>query len=172
MNETRSAPWSSHRRSSPRSLITSRCGAKQRSAQCIQKQRLAPGVLSALDCGNAHADHHAQEIAEGAESWRGLVALGISGGLVPCPSALILLLTAVSLGRTALGLVLVTAFSFGLAILVTAVGTAVVLFGDRIRSMSMGGRIALALPVFSAVVVTVLGIGLTWDGLIEVVGGA
>ena len=62
-------------------------------------------------------------------------------------------------------------FSFGLAILVTAVGTAVVLFGDRIRSLSMGGRLSLALPVFSAVVVTALGIGLTWDGLIEVVGG-
>ena len=54
-----------------------------------------------------------------------LVALGASGGLVPCPSALVLLLTAVSLGRTGLGLILLVAFSAGLAVVLTAIGLVV-----------------------------------------------
>ena len=119
----------------------------------------------------AHAAAHAQEIVDGAASWRGLVALGISGGLAPCPSALVLLLTAVSLGRTALGLTLVAAFSFGLALLVTAVGAAVVLFGDRLRKLPTGGLFSGVLPVVSAVIVTLLGLGLTVEGLRDLLGG-
>ena len=52
--------------------------------------------------------------------------LGISGGIAPCPSALVLLLTAISFHRIAFGLVLVAVFSVGLAMVVSAVGVAVV----------------------------------------------
>jgi nickel/cobalt transporter (NicO) family protein len=55
----------------------------------------------------------------------GLIALGISGGLVPCPSALVLLLTSIALGRIALGLGLLTAFSAGLAVVLISIGAAV-----------------------------------------------
>jgi ABC-type nickel/cobalt efflux system permease component RcnA len=82
-----------------------------------------------------------------------------------------LLLTAVSLGRTALGLTLVAAFSLGLALLVTAVGTAVVLFGDRLRRLPGGGLFSGILPVISAVIVTLLGLGLTIEGLRDLFGG-
>ena len=50
------------------------------------------------------------------------MALGISGGILPCPSALVLLLAAVSLNRTGFGIVLVLAFSLGLAAVLTVVG--------------------------------------------------
>ncbi len=53
---------------------------------------------------------------------RSLVALGVSGGLIPCPAALVLLLSAISLDRTGLGIVLVVAFSVGLAVVLTGIG--------------------------------------------------
>ncbi len=55
-------------------------------------------------------------------SWKGLVALGVSGGLVPCESALILLLGAIALDRVALGLMLLVAFSLGLALVLVMIG--------------------------------------------------
>ena len=51
-----------------------------------------------------------------------LIALGASGGLVPCESALVLLLSAIALGRVGLGLMLLTAFSLGLAVVLVAIG--------------------------------------------------
>ncbi len=54
--------------------------------------------------------------------WRSLLALGVSGGLVPCPSALVVLLGAIALGRLGFGLLLVAVFSLGLAGALTGVG--------------------------------------------------
>ena len=58
-------------------------------------------------------------------SWKGLVAFGASGGLVPCESALVLLLGAIALGRVGLGLLLLVSFSLGLALVLMAIGMAV-----------------------------------------------
>ncbi len=72
------------------------------------------------DHGHDHHPDHDHEHSHGHShmpeeiSWSGLAALGASGGLVPCESALVLLLTAVALGRVALGLLLLVSFSFGL----------------------------------------------------------
>jgi nickel/cobalt exporter len=55
-------------------------------------------------------------------SWKGLTALGISGGLVPCESALVLLLGAIALNRVAFGLVLLLSFSLGLATVLVVIG--------------------------------------------------
>ena len=44
-----------------------------------------------------------------------LFALGITGGIIPCPAALVVLLSAFALHRIGLGFFLITAFSFGLA---------------------------------------------------------
>lgn len=96
---------------------------------------------------------------------RGLVALGVSGGLAPCPSALVLLLTAIGLQRIGLGLVLVFAFSVGLALLVTGLGLLVLALGDRLRDARPTAGAVRVLPVLSAVAVTVLGGALTWKGL-------
>ena len=67
-----------------------------------------------------HEHHHHHEHGQGGA--RSLVAVGVSGGLLPCPSALVVLLAAISLHRVAFGLLLVVAFSFGLAAAITGVG--------------------------------------------------
>jgi ABC-type nickel/cobalt efflux system permease component RcnA len=109
----------------------------------------------------AHAAHHAAEISSVSRP-ADIVALGISGGLAPCPSALVLLLTAISLQRIALGLVLVFCFSLGLALLVTAVGLVVVRMGHRVRTVERSGRLLTLLPVGSAVFIVLIGIGITF----------
>ena len=112
----------------------------------------------------AHAALHAEEMAK-VSTPRDVIAMGISGGLAPCPSALVLLLTAISFHRVAFGLVLVAVFSFGLAFVVTAVGVTVVMVGDRIRDRVSDGVFTRTLPAFSAIVITTLGLGLTLAGL-------
>jgi nickel/cobalt transporter (NicO) family protein len=91
-----------------------------------------------------------------------LVALGVSGGLVPCPSGLVLLLSAVSLGRPGLGLVMLTAFSAGLAMVLTVIGLIVLyakgLLPEKTRE---SGWMTRYLPVASAAVIVVVGILMT-----------
>ena len=81
------------------------------------------------DHGNDHDHHHGPgghtHVPEGDITLGSLIALGASGGLVPCPSALVLLLTAIAIGRVAFGLVLLTAFSLGLAVVLMTIGCAV-----------------------------------------------
>jgi len=93
-------------------------------------------------------------------TWRSLLTLGISGGLVPCPSAMVLLLAAVALNKTAYGMLLVVAFSVGLAITLTLVGLAFVYARNRFREPSAGNRWAHLLPVMSACTIMVVGIAL------------
>jgi nickel/cobalt transporter (NicO) family protein len=93
-------------------------------------------------------------------TWRSLLALGISGGLVPCPSAMVLLLAAVALNKTAYGMLLVVAFSVGLAITLTAVGLVFLYARNRFHKPRQGAHWPQLLPILSAGVITVLGIGL------------
>ena len=99
-------------------------------------------------------------------SRRGLVALAFSGGILPSPSALVVLLGSVSLGRTALGLLLIAAFSVGLAASLVAVGALAI----RARGLADGrvpvGLLRLA-PVGSAALIAVVGLALTARGLID-----
>jgi nickel/cobalt exporter len=118
---------------------------------------------------HGHAAAHAEEMAE-AGTPGDLIALGISGGIAPCPSALVLLLTAISFHRIAFGLVLVTVFSLGLALVVSALGVIVILLGDRLRDRVERRWFSQIIPVISAVVITVLGAGLTFVGVKAVVG--
>jgi ABC-type nickel/cobalt efflux system permease component RcnA len=90
-------------------------------------------------------------------TWRSLLTLGISGGLVPCPSALVLLLAAVALNKTAFGMWLVVAFSLGLALTLSAVGMAFLYARNRFGAARAGGRWALVLPVMSALMITGVG---------------
>ena len=97
---------------------------------------------------------------------RGLLGLGISGGLVPCPSALVVLIAAISQHRLGLGMVLILVFSLGLAATLTAVGLAVVWGGRlvgrlRLESRLFGGRVAGALPALSASVIVLAGVLIT-----------
>jgi ABC-type nickel/cobalt efflux system permease component RcnA len=100
-----------------------------------------------------------------------MLALGVSGGILPCPSALVVMLGAIAVHRVAFGLLLVVAFSIGLAATLTSVGLLVVYarrFVDRVPS---SGRVVQAAPMFSAAVITVLGVGLTVQALGTFPGG-
>jgi len=96
-------------------------------------------------------------------SWSGLAALGASGGLVPCESALVLLLTAIALRRVGLGLVLLVSFSLGLALVLMAIGVLVI----YAKNLLPGGGHASGhpfyrwMPVASAAVVMMLGVVMT-----------
>lgn len=90
-------------------------------------------------------------------SWRSLLGLGISGGLIPCPSAMILLLATIALHKTAYGLVMVLAFSVGLAITLSSVGLAF-LYARRIFGKSrIPNRLVRVLPTLSAGFITCIG---------------
>lgn len=92
-----------------------------------------------------------------AVTWRGLLALGVSGGLLPCPSAMVLLLAAVALNKTLFGLLLVVAFSIGLAMTLIAVGMAFLFARNRFASRLGSSPWTPLIPVLSAAAITVLG---------------
>ncbi|MFJ2954525.1 nickel/cobalt transporter [Streptomyces sp. NPDC087270] len=97
---------------------------------------------------------------------RGLVGLGIAGGLVPSPSALVVLLGAIALGRTAFGAGLVVAYGLGMAATLTGVGLLLVRLGGRLGGLSdrpifaLARRIAPHTAVLTAALVLVVGLGL------------
>jgi nickel/cobalt exporter len=99
-----------------------------------------------------------------------LLAMGVSGGLVPCPEALGVMLVAIGLDRIALGLGLIVAFSLGLAAVLIAIGILLVRFrGGLDRLGKPGSHLQRLLPLVSAVIVTVLGVGIALKGLMSYV---
>ncbi len=120
--------------------------------------------LSHQHGGRAHT--HQPPGASGARvTWRSLLVLGVSGGLIPCPSALVLLLSAISLGRIGFGMVLVVAFSAGLAIVLTAIGLLCVYARRLFARFSFEPRLPRFLPVASALAITVAGGLIVLDAL-------
>jgi ABC-type nickel/cobalt efflux system permease component RcnA len=103
----------------------------------------------------------------GRVTWRSLLALGISGGLLPCPSALVVLLSAISLHRVGYGIVLVIAFSVGLAATLTSVGLLFVYAGRLMKRPLGSGRLVRVLPVVSALVIACAGAGICYEAAIN-----
>ena len=87
--------------------------------------------------------------------------MGTSAGLLPCPSALVVLLGAIAQHQLGLGLVLIVAFSLGLAATLTALGIAVVYAGRVTTRLHVPPRVVTAVPAVSAVVIVVVGCVLT-----------
>lgn len=117
---------------------------------------------------HGHGDGHTHSHLPPAEGVKlgSLVAMGVSGGLVPCPEALGIMIIAVGLNRIALGLGLIVSFSFGLAAVLIVIGVLLVRSRALVeRFGSLGGRLSSGLPLGSAVIVTVLGVGITLGGL-------
>jgi len=104
-----------------------------------------------------HHDHPTQDTL----SVRSLLAVGVSGGLLPCPSALVVLLAAISLHRIAFGLVLIVAFSAGLALTITGIGLVAVLAQGTFRRIGFDGRLVRLLPAASALVILAAGLAMT-----------
>jgi ABC-type nickel/cobalt efflux system permease component RcnA len=110
-----------------------------------------------------HDDHHGHDHDHApapGSGLRGLVAVGISGGLLPCPTALVVLLAAISLHRVGYGLLLIVAFSVGLASVVTGIGLLAVGAKRTFGRMSLEGRVIRALPAVSALVIVALGVAM------------
>ena len=103
-----------------------------------------------------------------APSFGSLLALGVSGGLIPCPSALVVLLSAIALQRVGFGLVLILVFSIGLATVLTLLGIIFVVAGKRLEGVAQSnGRLLHTLPVVSACFVTLAGVGITYQALLQ-----
>jgi ABC-type nickel/cobalt efflux system permease component RcnA len=101
-------------------------------------------------------------------TWRSLLALGVSGGLLPCPSALVVMLSAISLGRVGYGLALIVAFSVGLAATLTAAGLLFVYASRFAAGRRAGeGRLVKALPVLSALVIACAGAAICYEALAQ-----
>lgn len=111
--------------------------------------------------GHSHSHSHAHHHVPDEITWRGVLGMGAAAGLIPCPSALVVLLAAVAQNEIALGLLLIVAFSVGLAGTLTALGLGVVYAKQAMPRFAFGGRIASALPAASAVVIVVVGLALT-----------
>ena len=119
--------------------------------------------------GHEHPGHDAP--ASGPPSRRGLVAMGLAGGLVPSPSALVVFLAAAGLGHPWVGVALVVAFGVGMASTLAVVGLLVVRLRDRAEARVRAGagrRLGTVLryaPLLTAAVVTLLGVSLAVRGL-------
>jgi ABC-type nickel/cobalt efflux system permease component RcnA len=129
-----------------------------------------PHGFGAHDHDHSHHDHsHMPPGADGSPvTWRSLLALGISGGILPCPSALVLLLAAVSLGRTVFGMVLVAAFSAGLAGVLIAVGLLFVKGGRVIgQAPKLQGAVRW-MPAASAVAILIIGAIISFEAVTRI----
>jgi ABC-type nickel/cobalt efflux system permease component RcnA len=119
--------------------------------------------------GGYQADHHHHEHVghghshipmdpeTGKITWKSLLSVGISGGALPCPSALVVLLSAISLHRVGFGLILIVAFSLGLAAVLTTIGILLVYASKFTQRFSPAGSLKYRLPLVSSFVITVLG---------------
>jgi nickel/cobalt exporter len=116
-----------------------------------------------------HHGHHHHSHEHAVMRKRGLVAIGISAGIVPCPTALVVLLAAISLHRVGYGLVLIVAFSIGLAVAVTGIGLLAVTARQRFSRMSFNGPVIRALPALSAFAVIGVGLVMTLRALPSIV---
>jgi nickel/cobalt exporter len=120
---------------------------------------------------------HTHEIAP---TVRGTILLGFAGGLVPSPSAVVVLVGAAALGKAWFGLLLVLAFGVGLALTLTAAGVAVVKLGSGVSHVlatrsrwadsPVAALVRRTVPLGSAFVVVALGVGLVFKGAATALG--
>ena len=109
---------------------------------------------------DAHQHGHSH-LPAGDVTWKSLLALGISGGLVPCPDAIAILLVAVAINRIVFGMLLIVAFSVGLALVLILIGIAMVQGLRLVARSDVLTRFSRYMPLVSALVVSALGVGLT-----------
>ncbi|MFF6958964.1 hypothetical protein [Streptomyces sp. NPDC008317] len=112
-----------------------------------------------------HGHHHHSHSAGGTRKRGGLIGIGIAGGLVPSPSALVVLLGSIALGRTAFGVLLVVCYGLGMAATLAAAGLLLLTLRDRFPALSGGrwhavgawsGRLT---PLGTALLILAVGVG-------------
>lgn len=125
------------------------------------------------DHHHSHHDHapHSHlppDIDGDSITWRSLIALGIAGGLVPCPAALVLLLSTIALGQIGFGLLLVLVFSLGLAVTLTVLGLLLVNTKSLFNHLPIQLKNAKILSFASALGVLLIGSGLTYQAVLQI----
>ncbi len=125
-----------------------------------------------LNLSNSHSEsnlHQSWSASANSSSltWRSLMALGISAGILPCPSAFVVLLGAISINRIGFGLLLIVAFSLGLAGILTALGMLFVKARNFLDRFSSSGLVVKILPLASAALIVVLGAGIIINTLFQ-----
>ncbi len=108
--------------------------------------------------GHEHHHHHDEDTAL---SSKGILGVGVAAGLLPCPSALVVLLSAIALHRVGLGLALIVAFSLGLAATITSIGLVAVFARRTFGRLSLDGPLVRALPAVSAALILTVGLVIT-----------
>ncbi len=108
-----------------------------------------------------HSHDHHQPPANEEVGYGALITLGVTGGLIPCPAALVVLLSAVALHRIAFGLLLIVAFSVGLAVVLVSAGLLLVSARGVVQRWQGAGRWVEYLPFLSPLVITPLGVMIT-----------
>ena len=116
--------------------------------------------------GHGHHHHpHDDRHDEDRLTSKGILGVGIAAGLLPCPSALVVLLSAIALHRIGLGLALIVAFSFGLAATITGIGLVAVYARRAFSRVSLEGPIVRLLPSLSAALILAVGVVITVKAL-------
>jgi ABC-type nickel/cobalt efflux system permease component RcnA len=122
----------------------------------VLRQRLRSRYDHHHEHGHGHHHDHDDALTS-----KGILGIGIAAGLLPCPSALVVLLSAIALHRIGLGLALIVAFSVGLAATITAIGLVAVLARRTFGRLSLDGPVVRALPAASAALILVVGLVIT-----------
>jgi ABC-type nickel/cobalt efflux system permease component RcnA len=132
-------------------------------------KRLLAAVRHRLAHAHGHEHHHHHEHVA-PTGWKSVLALGVSGGLLPCPEALMVLLITMAAHQVVFGLLLIVAFSLGLAGVLVSFGLVLVyakhVFG---RVQVRAGLVQTVLPIGSALVIVVAGCLITVQALPQVV---
>ncbi|MEX0850344.1 MAG: sulfite exporter TauE/SafE family protein [Gaiellaceae bacterium] len=116
------------------------------------------------DHAGEHHDHHGERDGHHHDdrlTSKGILGVGIAAGLLPCPSALVVLLSAIALHRIGLGLALIVAFSVGLAATITGIGLVAVYARRAFGRLSLDGAIVRTLPAVSAALILAVGVLIT-----------
>jgi len=111
---------------------------------------------------HSHSHAHSHSHTHAATSLSSLVKLGIAGGLMPCPSALVMLLSAVALHQISYGLFLVGGFSLGLASVLVILGVVAIYARQWLERLPQTDQMLQKLSIVSAIAIMVIGVGITF----------
>ncbi|MCP4342196.1 MAG: high-affinity nickel-transporter [Desulfobulbaceae bacterium] len=109
--------------------------------------------------------HH--DGSENSHSLKEIISLGVAGGLVPCPSAIVILLFAVAVNRIVAGLMLILSFSLGLAAVLILIGVLTVTASNRLERLGSSVGWIKRLPIFTAGIIMVLGVAIGLNSLYQ-----
>lgn len=122
-----------------------------------------PLVMGHSHGGRYHTHHVPEKV-----TLYSLITLGVSGGMVPCPDALVVLLSAIALNKIVLGLLILLAFSAGLASVLIAIGVVLVTAGKVVERYYPGQKLLDRVTLASYCVIVAMGLGIAYQSLASV----